>query len=177
MFSNSTIVLVASSILLTAGCGSDETTANTEGGPHGSEPVAWILSAEPAGAQGVAAAKLSVVEGEAVTLRGKIGGRKDPLSTDSAVFVIMDTAIPSCADNPDDKCTTPWDYCCETPDTITANNASIMLVDGDGKPLPVDIAEFGFSALDEIVIVGTVRPRPSDAVLAINATGIYKVGS
>lgn len=165
-----------STTLAIPGCGKEEQQSSTNTGTPVVTNAAWVLDAEPADAKGVADAKLTAAEGEEITIHGKIGGRKDPLSADSAIFVIMDIAIPSCADNPGDMCTTPWDYCCETPDTITANNASIMLVDDEGKAMALNLRDYGFDELDEIVVVGTVRPRPSEAVLAINATGIYKVG-
>jgi hypothetical protein len=86
----------------------------------------------------------------------------------------MDLAIPSCADNPDDSCPVPWDYCCETPETITANAATVQIVDADGQPISGDPTAHGLAPLDEIMVVGTVGPRPNESVLTIRATGIYR---
>ena len=175
MYFKLTILLVSFFTANVSGCGKGDPEGSSSSAAKVAANAPWVLQAEPGGAQGVAAAKQAAVEGDKITLRGKIGGRKDPLSKDSAVFVMMDSAIPSCADNPDDKCKTPWDYCCETPDLITANNASVMLVDHEGSARPIDLTEYGFLPLDEVVVVGTVRPRPTDAVLAIDATGIFKI--
>lgn len=137
---------------------------------------AWLLAAEPSAAAPVADAKAAAAEGDEVVVRGRIGGRRDPMSADSAAFVIIDPALPSCADNPDDGCPFPWDYCCETPETIAANNATVQVVDADGRPIETDLRSFGFEPLDEVVVVGVVAPRPEQRVLTIRATGLYKVG-
>jgi len=137
-------------------------------------PAGVMLEQAPANAMPVAQVKASAAEGDAVTVVGRIGGRRQPMTQGRAAFIIMDNNVPSCADNPDDNCPTPWDYCCETPDTIAANSASIQIVDDQGNPIAIDLAAAGFSPLDEVVVVGTVAERPSDAVLIIKATNIYK---
>ena len=55
------------------------------------------------GAVGVAEAKASAREGDRVAVRGVIGGRRDALSKDAGVFVMMDASIPSCADEEGDN--------------------------------------------------------------------------
>jgi len=136
----------------------------------------WVLTSAPVGAQSVTEAKASAKEGEQIVLRGRIGGRKTPLTEGSPVFTMMDLAIPHCGENPDDACRTPWDYCCETPDTITTNSATVQIMDAHGQPITESPAAEGLSALDEVIVVGTVAPRPSENVLTIRATGIYRVG-
>lgn len=107
-------------------------------------------------------------------VRGRIGGRGDPMSKDVAVFVMMDPALPSCRDR-GDGCAKPWDYCCETPDTITTNSATVQIVGDGDAAVPVDLADHGFAPLDEVVVVGTVAPRPTEAVLIIRADKIHRV--
>ena len=51
----------------------------------------------------------------------------------------------------------------------------MQLVGADGRVLELDLTEHGFSLLDDVVVVGTVGPRPSDDILIIKATGIYRV--
>lgn len=140
------------------------------------EPIAWLLTDAPAGALTVADIKPTASEGDAVVLRARIGGRRDPITPGAAVFSVVDPAVPSCDQIPGDNCPTPWDYCCEPRESLTANAATVQLVDADGKPVQADLTAAGLEPLDEIVVVGTVGPRPSEQVLTIRATGIHKVG-
>lgn len=165
-------------LLTLAGCGkADETTTTKANSPAVTE-AAWMLSTAPAvEAVSVADAKGSATEGDTITLRGRIGGRMKPITPDSPVFLVMDLAVPSCADMGDeDHCPTPWDYCCETPDSITANSATIQIVAPDGSTIETDPMAAGLKPLDEIIVVGTVGPRPNSDVLTILATGVHRVG-
>ena len=76
-------------------------------------------------------------------------------------------------DNPDDKCTTPWNYCCETPETIAKHSAMIQVVDAAGNPLGVGLkGANGLKELSDVVVQGTVK-EAKDKILIINATGFY----
>lgn len=134
----------------------------------------WRLTERPEAAAGVAQLKATAAEGDAVVLHGRIGGNRSPLVSGSPVFTIVDMSLPSCADNPDDKCATPWDYCCEPRDVLSANSATVRLVDQAGNPLTVDAAG-SLKPLDEVIVVGTVAPRPNSEVLVIQVTGVYRV--
>ena len=136
--------------------------------------TSWILASAPENVMSVTQAKSSASEGDTIAVRARIGGRMEPITSDSAVFTVMDLAIPSCAELEDDHCRTPWDYCCETPETIRANAATVQLVDASGAPIDADPTS-DLDKLDEIVIVGVVAPRPSPDVLTIKASGIYVV--
>jgi hypothetical protein len=144
--------------------------------PGTPQKASWRLTSMPADAVEIAGAKSSAKAGDQIALHGRIGGRKDPMSKDSAIFVMMDAGVPSCADAEGDTCETPWDYCCETPDMLAANNATVQLVDDSGNPLEIDLSSYGFEPLDEVVVVGTVAPRPTEQVLTIKASGLYRVG-
>ena len=153
--------------------GTDDGAATTPAAP---EQPAWLAASLPPGAMDVAVVKKTAKEGDTVIVRGRIGGRVEPMSTDSAVFIMMDPAIPSCADLHGDRCATPWDYCCETPEALVANNATVSLLGPAGTtPLEVDLAGHGFAPLDEIIVVGTVGPRPTDDVFVIEAESLYRV--
>lgn len=156
-------------IALAAGCEKPQQSAG------GSSPT-WLVAEAPPGAVNVASLKASAKEGDQVVLRGRIGGRSDPISKGSAVFVVMDPGVPSCADSPDDHCPTPWDYCCEPPESIMANSATVQIVNESGEPIVFDLAGLGFKPLDTVVVTGTVGPRPSDNVLTIRATHVHRVG-
>lgn len=170
--------LFATIALCVGGCGKSESTASkspTPTAPSSGSP-AWVLVSMPEGVVDIAAAKKIVKEGDIVAVRGRIGGRVDPISKDTAVFIVMDPALHSCDQNEGDTCATPWDYCCETPESMAANNATVQVVDASGAPIAVDVQTVGFKPLDTVVIVGTVGPRPTPQVLTIKATGVHRVG-
>ncbi|MFW5681973.1 MAG: hypothetical protein ACOC1G_03120, partial [Phycisphaeraceae bacterium] len=74
-----------------------------------------------------------------------------------------------------DGCPAPWDYCCEAPETIRANAATVQLLDEDGNASDISATAAGLVPLDEVVIVGTVGPRPAADVLTVQASGVYRV--
>ena len=178
--------LLASALMTTIGCNGGSTPASTAGGgSDGAAPVesqaaatpAWRLDAAPVEFVDVASIKKTAKEGDQVVVRGRIGGRAEPFVEGAAVFIIMDPAIPDCSAKEDDHCPIPWDYCCETPETIMANSATVQIVDGDGQPLLVDLTQQGLKPQDEVIVVGAVGPRPdwpNSNVLVIDATGVYR---
>lgn len=136
-------------------------------------PADFILTSAPEGAVEVTAAKATATEGDPITLTATIGGRAQPITTDSAAFTVMDNAIPSCIAMEGKGCPTPWDYCCETAKSRTQHSATIQLVDADGNPLNADPVAAGLEPLDTITVVGTVGPRPTSDVLVVHATAVY----
>lgn len=156
--------------LLIVGCGGDARQAQTE--PANTD---WLLTSMPENPRGVGEIKASAKEGDVVTMRGKIGGRPDPLGEERAVFVIMDSSIPTCADKDDDHCSTPWDYCCEPREVINASNATVMIVGADGKPIATDLRRYDIKPMTEVIVIGTVAERPSESVLTLRASAIYRV--
>lgn len=175
-----TAIALTSSLVLVAGCDSSSTDTTSSNGETSSSTqdqvtqTSWLLDEAPSEYREVAEAKQSVGEGDQVVLRGRIGGRVEPLSADSPAFIIMDAAIPSCADNEGDNCRMPWDYCCETPETIAANSATIIVLDENGNPTDEDLVAAGLEPLDEVIVVGTVQARPNGNVLTVHATGVHK---
>ncbi len=169
-----------STALLLSGCAESEPDSSAAATPAESgetmAPPAWLLASVPASPVDVGEAKAEVQEGQSITIRGRIGGRMDPLSNERAQFVIVDPAIPSCADLEHDGCPTPWDYCCQSPTSMQANTATIVLVDENDTPREVDLRSMGFEPLDEVVVVGIVGSRPVPEVLVVRATEIYKAG-
>ncbi len=130
---------------------------------------AWILMDEPAGALSIVQARADMKEGDQVVIRGRVGGRKSPISSESSVFTIVDLGLEYCGQSTDDRCKYPWDYCCESPETITNNSATVRLVGGD----EIDLTAGGLEPLDEIVLVGIVGARPNDQVFTIQGSGVY----
>lgn len=161
--------------VLAAGCGGSESPSSASPTASGASD-AWLLTSEPDGAVAVKDAKASAKEGDTIVVRGRIGGRADPVSTSSPVFTIVDLSVPHCGENPEDGCRTPWDYCCEPAEILKAATATVQLVDGSGGASPIDPVAAGLKPLDEVIVVGTVGPRPSGEVLTIRATGVHRAG-
>lgn len=144
-------------------------------GASASLPAGFVLAAAPVGeASPVAAVKASAKEGDAVTIRGVIGGGAEPMAKERALFTIVDPAVPSCAAMEEDHCPTPWDYCCEDSKSLVANSATVQVLGADGRPLALDLAQIeGVRPLSEVIVTGVVGPRPSPEVLVIHATGLH----
>lgn len=174
---NLTLIAMSCACLALTACGNEQTEETSQTGTSStgasSEP-AWLLASAPAEWREIADAKQDASQGDQIVLRGRIGGRDNPITAGSPAFVMMDVSIPSCADGEDDLCPKPWDYCCETRETIAANIATVIVVDENGNPIGSDLTAVGLEPLDEVVVVGTVEARPNPTVLTIRATGIHK---
>ena len=162
--------LLLSTLLIVIALGGCKDSSTSPGAP--ATTPTWLLAAMPSGAIPVAEAKQSAREGDRIVVRGRIGGRREPMTAGVAVFVMIDPAIPHCEIG---KCKIPWDYCCETPESITTNSATVQLVGDNGKPMTIDLGKYALKPLDEIVVVGTVGPRPTAEVFVINAQKIHRV--
>ena len=172
---NRAIIITASllSVPLLAACSKSEQSSTTQANQQSAASSTWLLVSAPSNDRAVADVKSNATDGEQVTVRGYIGGRLEPITHDSPVFVITDSSIPDCNRLHPGHCDTPWDYCCETPESLAANTATVQLVDASGAPLNVDPIASGLDPLDEIIVVGTVAPRPDKSILTILATGVH----
>jgi hypothetical protein len=139
-----------------------------------STTATWLLADEPADVLSILEAKESAKEGDVIAIRGRIGGRMQPMSEESNIFTFIDLALPHCGQTEHDSCPTPWDYCCDPPNVINAHGATIQVLENGTMPSVLPTAA-GLKPLDELIVVGTVAPRPDAQVLTIRATGIYRV--
>lgn len=136
-------------------------------------PMGLFLTDEPAGAVPVEEAKKTAKVGDTVTVRGRVGGSKEPFVVGRAIFTLVGRGIPACTDVPGHGCRTPWDYCHETRPAIAEHSATIQVVDGAGSVLKESPKGWnGIKGLSELVVVGTVSQTDGDTLL-INATGLY----
>jgi hypothetical protein len=183
-----TVLLGSIALFIAWGCEQKSATSSqsSPSGGNGSSaqqkaspalPATLFLTAAPADARDVKAAKTGLKVGDEVTLRGRIGGSSQPFVDGRAVLTIVDKALPACSDNPDDNCATPWDYCCESRADILANSATVQVVDQAGQPLKIGLENAqGLNPLREIVVVGKVAQRDDAGVLVVNATGLFVAG-
>jgi len=94
-----------------------------------------------------------------------VSGRVSKLVSGFAMFTIMDTALPYCGEHSlEDKCTTPWDYCCEKKETVAANALLVEFRGADGKPLPATRLG-GLHLLDRVSIRGKLVQGEGGLVL------------
>lgn len=137
-------------------------------------PESVFLKEEPAGAKVVEDVKKTAKVGDIVSLRGKVGGSKEPFVEGRAVFTVMGPGLKSCDEGSDmPSCATPWDYCCDTSKEIAAHSATIQIVDANGAPLRAAVrGTHGIKELSQLIVVGKVK-QADDTVLLVDATGIF----
>lgn len=174
MYRTPTLALALAGFTCLVGCSESTESEATRTADSSSTTPAWLLTNAPTVAVDINQTKQSAVAGDTVTIRGVIGGRVDPLATDSAVFVMMDANLTNPCLAEDDHCSTPWDYCCTPASDKALNNATVMMVDETGEAIAENLRDYGIEPLDTVIVTGVVEPRPSDDVLIVKATGLYR---
>ena len=170
------MLALAAVTLFVSSCENQETTAIEDKETPSSTGLESVMVSEaPTGPLGVVEARAQAKPGEAITLRGKVGGKMTPISDGVAILVLADEkAIASCDENPDDLCETPWDYCCEDQAKITASIATVQVRGSDGKVVRASLrGKDGLKELSRLVVSGTVDEASNDDVLIVNATQIH----
>ncbi len=168
--------LATATLLTLAACDNSAPTTDTTDPSAGTGQPTWVLAAAPADAISITDAKANAAEGDTIVLRGIIGGEVKPMSADSPVLRVVDSGLFNRCTAEADHCSTPWDYCCADPADLVANSATIQIVDADGNAISGGPSVGGLEPLDEIVVVGTVAPRPSSDVLIVKANGVHRIG-
>ena len=168
------VLVLASLVMVLTGCGGEQSPQAA--GPSGSTgeqavKASWKLDSPPADVKDVKTVKDEAKEGDTVVMRGVVGGRVEPITPSHGLFIVVDPALPSCADKEDDHCPTPWDYCCEPSDSLTANAATVQLRDADGQAIALQDGDI--SPLDIVIVHGKVGPRPNEQTLMVLADEIY----
>ncbi len=165
-------VALALAVLLSVGCSSEkaETTAELS---FAALPAGFLLPTAPEGAKPLIEVKSTAKAGDEVAFECRIGGRSAPFVESRAVMVVIDPSLPSCADNPGDSCPAPWDYCCETKDTLIAATATVQIVDAAGKPILGTLkGNQGLAPLARVTVVGKVKENETGRFV-VNATGVF----
>jgi hypothetical protein len=156
-----------------AGCDRKSEGTKTAATPAAALPASLFLAAAPADAKDVKDVKPTLKAGDRVVLAGRIGGSRAPFVEGRAMFTLVDHRLQTCADDPADTCTTPWDYCCEAPDVLNANMATVQVVNAEGQPLKAGLeGVHGLKPLARVTVVGTVTQAEKGNLL-IKADGIY----
>jgi hypothetical protein len=138
-------------------------------------PASVVAAAEPAGAKEVADLKKTAKEGDAVVVRGVVGGDAKPIVAGRAVFTIGDVKGLALCTGEGESCPTPWDACCMDALAKADNTLTVQFLGPDGKPLAVDVEASGVKPMSTVVVAGKVGPRPSPKILVVDATSIFVV--
>lgn len=169
--------VILATIVIVTGCSKPESTKSDAKGsavPAAPMPANLFVATAPGGAQNVKDAKATARKGDEIVLVGRIGGSKQAFVEGRAIFTLVDSRVKSCAEGAEmDWCKTPWDYCCEPREELTANLASIEVVGADGKPIKTGLQ--GANGLKPLAVV-TIAGRVADAgggILLLDAKSIH----
>jgi hypothetical protein len=171
------VALIVSAAL--AGCGQvPESTRSAEVADTDPQIEAVFVETAPADVMSVIALRKSARPGDTVTVEGRVAGSEEPFSAYYATFVLADDSLSTCDRRPSDGCTTPWDACCEPPETIANAIVSIQVVGTDGRPVDRTLKGVrGLTELDTLIVTGTVAGESTPDNPIINATAIYRQNS
>ncbi len=168
------IGLILATTALLASCEKKEAAA----APTASAPSAAlsaILAATPTGEPTpIHIIRASAKPGDQITVSGKIMGNEKPFVEGRAAFILGDPEVlTACNEDPADKCTTPWDNCCDSPEDKKRGIATIQIVGADGRVLkePAEGVQ-GLANLATVTVTGKVAEGSSADLLIINAQAI-----
>lgn len=141
--------------------------------PRASLPIEFFVDRPSADARDVSEVRKAggLKAGDRVSLRGRVGGSKEPFVSGRAVFTLVGRGLKACNEIPGDQCSAPWDYCCDTAAEINANSVTVQAVDAKGLPLRTDLKRRrGLKELSEVVVTGTVAVAGEKGVVVTAAT-------
>lgn len=122
--------------------------------PKGNPMDSFYLEASPAGAIEVGALR-GLADGAEVTVRGDV--QEYAPVEGKAVLSLYDHALVSCDENPDDGCSTPWDFCCVDSEEI-AKASALVEFRKDGAIVNTSLKDYhGMDHLSDVVITGTLH--------------------
>ena len=161
--------------LLIAGC-DQGTTGQSDAAKHTriSLPDGLMLDRAPTGVTAISQLKESAKEGDEVVLRAVVGGRVKPIVDNRAVMTVVDASTSNQCTSDDDRCESPWDYCCASPEQLKPHLATVQIVDDHGHPLAIDLkGATKIKPQSVLVIKGKVAINPNASTLIVNASGLY----
>ena len=170
-----TVFVALATAALLASCENKEasTTAPPASGP--SAALSAVLAAAPTGEpKPIHLIRTTAKPGDEITVSGKIMGNEKPFVDGRSAFILGDPAVlTACNADPADKCTTPWDVCCESPEDKKRGIATIQIVGADGRVLKESVEGVsGLINLATVTVSGKVAEGSSVDVLIINAQAI-----
>ncbi len=173
-----TACLALVSAALFASCEKKETTAAAPASNAPSAALSAVFAAPPTGEpKPIHLIRATAKPGDAITVSGKIMGNEKPFVAGRSAFVLGDPEVlTACNENPADKCTTPWDNCCDSPEDKKRGIATIQIVGADGRVLKESVEGVGGLAnLAAVTVTGKVAEGSSADLLIINAQAIQSI--
>ena len=174
MKTKTTCLILATAALL-ASCGKKEATATAPTVIAPSAALSAVLAAAPKGEpKHIHLIRTTAKPGDEITISGKIMGSEKPFVEGRAAFILGDPEVLTpCNENPDDKCSTPWDACCDSPEDKKRGVATIQVVGPDGRVLKEPVEGVGgLFNLADVTVCGKVAEGSSADSLVINARAI-----
>ena len=129
----------------------------------------YLLSAEPADAQGVGELVQSAAGGEEVVVVGRIGGSNSWVEG-RAAFLIADLGPADCDEGAAEPCPISDDCC---PEGAAAPRTLVRLVDGQGRPLASDARRLLGVREHQTVVVRGRAERDDAGNVSIAAEALY----
>ncbi len=169
MIRSSILTLVA--LLPLAGCSGDSANTPNTGIPKASpSPAAKavMLAADPGPGASVFEAREAGPKDDIVLV-----GRVRMITKGVMAFTLIDEELPYCGEQCKEGCPTPWDYCCETKDTIQANLVAVEARGADGKVIKTEALP-DLRNLDKVKVKGQLT-KDEHGNFALLAQGIYRV--
>ncbi len=174
MKTKSACLALATAALLTS-CEKKETTAAAPIASAPSAALSAVLAASPAGEpKSIHLIRATAKPGDEITVSGKIMGNEKPFVEGRSAFILGDPEVlTACNEDPADKCTTPWDNCCDSPEDKKRGIATIQIIGADGRVLKEPVEGIGGLAnLAAVTVTGKVADGSSADLLIINAQAI-----
>lgn len=167
------IILLTLLALLSA-CG--KSTPPPAAKPETPSTLDQVLGVSVPATENMSIAKLkpTLKEGDQVTLEAKVMGTMHPFVENRAVVIVGDEEVlTSCDLKEDDHCSTPWDVCCDSPESIQKATATLQILDQDGVVVKESLkGQKGLKELSRIRVRGEVASDPSTGALVVNASAI-----
>ncbi len=159
--------------LILASCGDSKETTSTET-KKDLLPKTLMTQVAPAEAKNVTVAREMVKANEPITVTGTIGGVKAPFVDSRASFIIADHTTMKACGTTCTTCPTPWDFCCEPPETLQKSIVSVQVVDANGKVIKQGLKSYsGLTENQVVTISGKFSKNSSKNLILINAEKIY----
>jgi len=170
-----TAYLALATVVFLASCEKKETTAAAPPPSGPSAALSAVLAASPTGeSKPIHLIRATAKPGDEITVSGKIMGNEKPFVDGRSAFILGDPAVLTpCNEDPADKCTTPWDNCCDSPEDKKRGIATIQITGADGRVLKESVEGVGgLTNLATVTVSGKVAEGSSADVLIINAQAI-----
>jgi len=169
----STVVLASLTSASLVGCGE----AKPDPPEQSAVPASFFTANRPSDVKDLKTVRDSASKGDTVTFLARVGGRRRPFTNAQAIFVVTDPTLESCEImRDDDHCAMPWDYCCEDPDNLKLNVATVRFLDG-ARPIRANAkGAGGLDVLKFVVVTGTVNDINDEGLFIVDADSVWVGG-